>query len=396
VDFVKEIKDYAPNLTETSLASGDNLFNRFNNRFPEASKAERAWLWHQFLSDSIAIRYLSEKEQKKPMEHWLQLRTADRSSIIAWYMYYMDYIDIDYTVYVARDIESGYLDSTFVYSGPGMSIFFGIHDGEKEHYMFPPYETETYMLDEFPSSVRGSVAIGLLTESNKRELKIFQIPFQDRNENWKNRILHTLIADPGAERLEVDQRSYFKGASAKSLRSWYWQFRLSADPAQVLENQMLTESGGTQLLAFDIDWESKEVYHHSLSYSCDNFISAHSDSTFSVRVKDVSPMDIIQFPPAKRKFNFYNLQPYYNVTRYYLEFTRPVEIVGTDTVFDAFKNSFGSVRLSAYKVEENLILVEIYYSADAGYLPPGNFNAISELADMTYRMQEKRIFFRWL
>lgn len=395
VKFAKELDDYAPDLTEASLKNPDNFYNQFDRRFPDATKAEQAWLWHTFLSDSISIRFFTEKEQKLSMEHWLQLRTADRSTIIAWYMHYFDHIGLDYTVYISRDLTSGYLDSNFVFTGQGMSIFFGFNDGEKEHFVFPPFENESYLLDEFPGSLRGSVAVGLTFGESGQEHKSFQVPFQGRDENWKNRILHTLVHDTDADSLIIDQKSYFKGDPAKSTRSWYDQFRRSHDPAEVLGNEMISESGGVRLLSFDIDWESKEIYHHSLTYRCDNFMSSHSDSTYSVCLKDISPLDIMHPIPVRQVFGYYNLHPYYNITRFYLEFEKPVEIVGSDTISDQFRNEFGSMHLSAYNVNENMVLVETYYSAEAGFLSPLNYNAIEELSDRTLKMQEKRLFFRY-
>jgi hypothetical protein len=250
-------------------------------------------------------------------------------------------------------------------------------------------------VDEFPSSLRGSLAVGRILEDSGESTRTFQIPPHNRDENWKNRILHTVIADPEADRLTVDQRSYFNGDFARSTRAWYDQFRQNTDPAESLENMMVMEAGGNELLTFDIDWQSDEVYHHSLTYECDNFLSVHSDSSLSVRVRDVSPMDLILTLPYKRYFGYYNLLPYYNTARFYLEFDQPVELIGHDSVTDYFENDFGSLRLKAVSVNDKMILIETHYSAEADYLPAGRYAAVNELSDRAMGMQEKRVFIRY-
>jgi hypothetical protein len=394
--FIIELNDYAPTLTAATLASPDNFFRRFGERYPGATNEELALHWHRFLNDSISLRFFREDEKNTSMEHWLELRSTDRSSLLAWYMHYFNYIGIEYRFYISRELQYGYLDSSFVYSGMGTMIFFGIPDGGQEHYLFPRYETEKYQVDEFPSSVRGSIAVGRIMGDSGESIRSFQIPPPSRDANWKNRILHTLITNPKANRLTVDQRSYFNGDFARSTRAWYNQFLLHTNPAQILENQMIMEAGGNHLLSFDIDWLSDEVYHHSLTYECDNLLSVHSDSSFSVRIRDVSPIDLVQVLPSKRYFGYYNLVPFYNTTRYYLEFDKPVGIIGTDSVTDYFKNDFGSLRLKAVSVNEKMILIETHYSAEVDFLPAGSYDAVNELSDRFMRMQEKRVFIRYL
>lgn len=391
-DWLKGLPAFSPE----EISRPGNFFNVFKNRYPGISDYMLSCKWHHFLNDSIAMRFISEKESGKTMEYWLGQRIADRSQLIALYLYFFDYFEINYAVYLSRDLQYGYLDSSFVYAGQGINVFFGVKENDQEHFFFPRFETEAFETDEFPSTTRGTVAVGIHFSSEDAKAKFIQIPLADENDNWKSRDLQCKISDPNAARINITQRSTYNGDIAKAYKVFNDQLFSGNDMLKTFENIMTKEPGNIVLNTVDFKNDksatSKQVLN--LTYDCDNFISIHSDSSFSLSVKDVSTLDVYRVLPYQRIYGFYTTAPYSNITWFYLQFDKKIDLMGSDTISSYFRNEYGSVYLKAATVSDKILIVETYYSVSPSYLPPYKFRCIDELVRKTDEMLQKRIFFK--
>jgi hypothetical protein len=391
-DWIKGLPAFSPE----EISRPGNFFNVFKSRYPGISDDILACEWHKFLNDSIVLRFISEKESGKTMEYWLKQRISDRNQLIALYIYFFDYFEINYSVYLARDLQYGYLDSSFVYAGQGINVFFGVKEDSLEHFFFPRYENEAFETDEFPSTIRGTLAIGLNFSGENEEVKYIHIPLADREDNWKSRNLYCQVTDPGAMRLKINQRSIYNGDIGKASKVFNDQLFKGNNALEIMENMMTQEPGNIILneVEFDRDKPATAKQTLNLTYECDNFISRLSDSSFSINVKDVSTLDMYRILPYPRIYGFYTTIPYSNTTRFYLQFDKNIELIGHDTISSKYSNEYGSMHLFAAKVNENILMVETYYSVNSSYLPPYKFRCIDELAGKTNEMLGERIFFR--
>jgi hypothetical protein len=396
----KSIKDImtGPNkISEKVLTENGNFFNVFKKRFPESDNFQLAIDWHNFLNDSIALRFISAKSGNLPLEYWLERRSVDRTRLLSLYLEFFDYHKIDYSVYISRNVGYGYFDTTFVSFAQGLELFFGIHNHDQTKFLYPHYEVECFPPGELPIALKGALAIGYRPSSPDSSMEIIDIPFLKKDENFKKRKYDCSVTDPKSERLSVKQRNIYSGEFGNATSNLYKQLFTGEKDETVFENFFVGDPGNLVLKTFHIDSITSEIpgFSFTFEYERDNFLTSHSDSSYSFRLEDVSSLDELPYLPFKRQYGYYLTTPYSNYSKFYMRFNQKVELIGNDTVFE-YSNGFGSVSLTARIMNENIILIDTYYSAELNYLPAEEYWRIKDLTDKADEMLSLHLFFRFI
>jgi len=396
-ETLSEISNSVPGFSYTELIKSNNFFDQFARRYPDLNKNQLAVKWHEFLNDSVSIRFVTRKERETPLEEWLKQRTTDRSRLFKAYIEFFNYYHINYSFYLSRWCGDGYLDSTFVCPGKGMTCFFGIPDSVGTMFLYPPSELETYEAGELPVGLRGSVAVGYQPLARKPETEYIQIPAFTKMTNRKKRNFECVIIDPDTSRIVINQRNYFYGDVGKYLAILYNQLFTGENDTSVFANFFVTEPGNIVIKSLSIDEKTstRAKLSFRLNYECDNFLTTHSDGSYSFRIDRLVPLDILPSSPYPRTYGFYLPSPYANESDFYLRFDRKIELQDNNSLPRSYSNGFGSIRLNVKTIDDRIILVEAGYSIDADYLPAADFWQVDDLEQKAGDLLGRHIFFRF-
>ncbi len=385
----------------------------------DSSKFYKFNLLHTEVLLNFAIEPIHKKEFTKSSGYFLKEKRFDPFSIRRFYRQVLEDLEIEYWAVFGRTKHLGPIDKYYIRRGEFDHMFFAFENEKGAvKFLYPHEDFYKYQIDEIPTSLYSTDAILVKPYLKKkkrrkdkfiaRDLKLatvdsvfiseVNLPGMDSNHNYINQ---TISGKVDIEEKKTTFRYRFKvsGGLSTELRSFYDMLNQNKEVSDFYD--ALSEfEGRDNTIQIDTVKSRKQYRKKPFAYNMNgegtlnNVVTFINDSLISISIDKLIIHNQLETNNNSSELNYYLDYSYSDFFLFYIDFPRPIEILGLQNGNVDFKTDFGEYFFNLEKSQNNQLKLQSNYKILNNLIPKEKLTELRLLNEQIKNAKSKRLIIK--